>query len=49
MRFFELLNAEGVGGGALIVDKFGEPDQEREKLRGTGRLCVAAEVVTGTA
>jgi putative transposase len=34
----------GVGGGALIVDKFGNADQEREKDGSTGQRRAAAEV-----
>lgn len=39
----------GVGGGALIVDKFGDADQEQEKIGSTGQRRAAAEVETGTA
>ncbi len=41
--------SEGVGGGALIVDKFGDEDQKQKKTSGTGQRRAAAEVDTGTA
>ena len=34
----------GVGGGALIVDKFSDEDQRQEKASGTGQRRAAAEV-----
>lgn len=39
----------GIGGGALIVDKFGDADQEREKDGSTGQRRPAAEVETDVA
>ena len=39
----------GVGDGALIVDKFGDADQELEKDSSTGQRRAAAEVETDTA
>ena len=39
----------GVGGGALIVDKFGDADQEEEKMNGTGQRRAAVEVEMDTA
>jgi putative transposase len=39
----------GNGGGALIVDKFGDTDLEQEKVRRTGQRRPAAEVEMGTA
>jgi putative transposase len=39
----------GVGGGALIVDKFGDADQEQEKIGSTGQRRAAADVETDTA
>jgi len=39
----------GVGGGALIVDKFGDADLEQEKIGSTGQRRAAAEVETDTA
>lgn len=41
--------SEGTGGGALIVDKFGDADREPEKVSGTGQRRAAAEVETDTA
>jgi putative transposase len=40
---------EGIGGGALIVDKFGDAEQVREKSSKTGQRQAAAEVAMGTA
>jgi len=45
----ELVYREGTGGGALIVDKFGEADQEPENESSTGQRRAAAEVEMGTA
>ena len=39
----------GIGGGALIVDKFRDADQESEKDGRTGQRRAAAEVEMGTA
>ena len=39
----------GVGGGALIVDKFGDMDQEHQQNSSTGQRRAAAEVETDTA
>jgi putative transposase len=39
----------GVGGGALIVDKFSSAGQEQEQEGRTGQRRAAAEVETGTA
>ncbi|WP_426343070.1 IS3 family transposase [Pseudoduganella sp. R-32] len=39
----------GNGGGALILDKFGDTDLEQEKVRRTGQRRPAAEVEMGTA
>lgn len=39
----------GVGGGAVIVDKFGDTDVEQEKIGSTGQHLAAAEVETDTA
>ena len=39
----------GVGGGALILDKFGDTDQEHKQDSGTGQRRAAAEVETDTA
>lgn len=39
----------GVGGGALIVDKFGDADLGQEKIGSTGQRRAAAEVETDTA
>jgi putative transposase len=39
----------GVGGGALIVDKFGDADLGQEKIASTGQRRAAAEVETETA
>jgi len=41
--------SEGTGGGALIVDKFGDADRELEKVSGTGQRRAAVEVEVGTA
>ena len=41
--------SDGKGGGALIVDKFGDADREPEKVSGTGQRQAAAEVKMGTA
>jgi putative transposase len=43
------VHRNGVGGGALIVDKFGDADQELEKDSSTGQRRAAAEVETDTA
>jgi putative transposase len=40
---------EGIGGGALIVDKFGDAEQVSEKGSKTGQRQAAAEVAMGTA
>lgn len=39
----------GIGGGALIVDKFGDAEPEPEKARKSGQRRAAAEVEMGTA
>ncbi|WP_229217358.1 IS3 family transposase [Massilia forsythiae] len=39
----------GVGGGALIVDRFGDAGLEQEKIGSTGQRRAAAEVETDTA
>ncbi|MGW8390472.1 IS3 family transposase [Pseudoduganella sp. HUAS MS19] len=39
----------GIGGGAMIVDKFGDADQGQEEVSNTGQRRAAAEVETGTA
>jgi putative transposase len=39
----------GVGGGALIIDKFGDTDKGREKSGSTGQRRAAAAVETDTA
>lgn len=39
----------GIGGGAMIVDKFGDADQEQEEVSNTGQRRAAAEVEAGTA
>jgi putative transposase len=39
----------GIGGGAMIVDKFGDADHEQEEVSNTGQRRAAAEVEMGTA
>lgn len=39
----------GVGGGALIVDRFGDDDEKLQEENSTGRRRAAEEVEIGTA